>query len=57
MKVSELIELLQQCEPSAQVALVDSVGIYKLTGAQQTADRYAVFLSHVSTGFEAEVGE
>ena len=55
--MSELIELLQQCEPSAQVALVDSVGIYKLTGAQQTADRYAVFLSHVSTGFEAEVGE
>lgn len=49
--------MLQRCEPTAQVALVDNSGIYALTGVQQTADRDAVFLSHVSTGFEAALGE
>jgi hypothetical protein len=57
MKVCELIAMLQQCEPSATCALVDSVGIYELTGVQQTPDRDAVFLSHVSTGFEANLGD
>jgi hypothetical protein len=57
MRVSELIELLQRCEPSATCALVDSVGVYELTGVQQASDRDAVFLTHVSTGFEAALGE
>jgi hypothetical protein len=57
MTVSELIEMLRQCEPSATCALVDSVGIYELTGVQQTPDRYAVFLTHVCTGFEAALGD
>lgn len=54
MKVGELITLLRQCDPGAQVALVDTTGIFALTGVQQSPNRDAVFLSHSSTGFEAE---
>ena len=54
MKVGELITLLRQCDPGAQVALVDTTGVFALMDVQQTPSREAVLLSHGSTGFEAE---
>lgn len=54
MTVVELVQLLQQCEPTAQVALVDCTGIYALTDLKQSPGLDAVLLAHTCTGLEAE---
>lgn len=55
MTVDELVQLLQQCEPKARVALVESTGVYALTDLKQSPGLDAVLPSHSCSGFEAEL--
>ena len=55
MTVAELIDVLRTCEPTAQVAIIDNVGVYALRGVQQPPDRDVVLLWHISDGFEGDI--
>lgn len=48
MTVAELIAVLCTCEPQAQVAIIDNIGVYALRGVQQPPDRDVVLLWHIS---------